>query len=377
MTKGYLAIALLLFAINSEAQYKVQFVFKQLPGYHKQNDTIYLAGSFNNWNPHNKRFACSPCTEKNGITIDLSKGMFEYKFTLGNWDAAEATNEGTPSANHYITVESDTTIHVDIDHWTDHFPRKSKETTASKNVQILDTAFYIPQLNRHRRVWIYLPESYATTRKNYPVLYMHDGQNVFDNATAGFGEWGVDEALDTLGKRYGEVIVVAVDHGSEKRINEYSPFDMEKYGKGEGDAYVDFLVQTLMPYINSHYRTKKSAKYTSIAGSSMGGLISIYAMLKYPTRFGAAGVFSPAFWIVPQLKEYAAKKAPKVKGRIYFYAGQQESQTMVPDMLSVFEILDKHSKAKLKTHIRAEGKHSEETWREEFPEFYSWLMKEE
>jgi predicted alpha/beta superfamily hydrolase len=376
MTKGCLAIALLLFAINTEAQYKVQFLFKQLPGYHKQNDTIYLAGSFNNWNPHNGRFACSPCTEKNGITIDLGKGMFEYKFTLGNWDAAEATNEGAPSANHCITVESDTTVFVDIDHWTDHFPRKPKETTASKNVQILDTAFYIPQLNRHRRVWIYLPESYATTRKNYPVIYMHDGQNVFDNATAGFGEWGVDEALDTLGKRHGEVIVVAIDHGGEKRINEYSPFDMEKYGKGEGDAYVDFLVQTLMPYINSHYRTRKSAKYTSIAGSSMGGLISMYALLKYPTKFGAAGVFSPAFWIVPQLKEYAAKRAPQVKGRIYFYAGQQESKTMVPDMLSVFEILDKRSKAKLKTHIRAEGKHSEETWREEFPEFYSWLMKE-
>ena len=73
---------------------------------------------------------------------------------------------------------------------------------------------------------------------------MHDGQNVFDNATSGFGEWGVDEALDTLAKMHGEMIVVAVDHGAEKRINEYSPFDMQKYGKGEGDAYVDFLAHT-------------------------------------------------------------------------------------------------------------------------------------
>ena len=109
----------------------------------------------------------------------------------------------------------------------------------------------------------------------------------------------------------------------------------------------------------------------------MGGLISFYAMLKYPNKFGAAGVFSPAFWIVEeQMKAFASKRASKLKGRMYLYAGQQESETMVPDMLSVFEILNQRSKAKLKTHIRAEGKHSEETWRAEFPLFYEWLMKE-
>jgi predicted alpha/beta superfamily hydrolase len=302
--------------------------------------------------------------------------MTEYKFTRGSWDDVESGAEGFPTQNHFINVESDTTVQIEIDHWADHFPKKAKETSASKNVQILDTAFYIPQLNRHRRVWIYLPESYSSSRKKYPVLYMHDGQNLFDNATAPYGEWGVDEALDTLGKEYGETIVVAVDHGAEKRINEYSPFDMEKYGEAEGDAYVDFLVHTLMPYINKHYRTKKSARYTAIAGSSMGGLISFYALLKYPNKFGTAGVFSPAFWIVPQLKDLAVEKSRKVKGRIYFYAGGQESETMVPDMLSVFETMNQRSKAKIKTHIRAEGKHSEETWRSEFPAFYAWLMKE-
>ena len=376
MKKGISALALLLFCINLLAQYKVQFRFRKLPPYHKQTDKVYLAGSFNNWNPKDERYAMLASNGKSGITIDLPRGMHEYKFTHGGWDAVESGNEAFPTQNRMIVVESDTIVNVEIDHWADHFPRKSKESTASKNVQILDTAFYIPQLNRSRRVWIYLPESYATTRNKYPVLYMHDGQNVFDNATAGFGEWGVDEAMDTLGKLYGEVIVVAVDHGAEKRINEYSPFDMEKYGKGEGDAYVNFLAETLMPYINRNYRTKKSAKYTAVAGSSMGGLISMYAILKYPKKFGIAGVFSPAFWVVPQLKEYATKKAAKVKGRLYFYAGGQESQSMVPDMLSVFEIINNHSKAKLKSHVRAEGKHSEATWREEFPLFYEWMMKE-
>ena len=107
----------------------------------------------------------------------------------------------------------------------------------------------------------------------------------------------------------------------------------------------------------------------------MGGLISFYAILKYPEKFGAAGVFSPAFWINPQLKNIDAKKAKKVKSKIYFYAGQQESETMVPDMLNVFEQMHERSKEKMKTVIRAEGKHNEATWREEFPAFYEWILK--
>ena len=92
------------------------------------------------------------------------------------------------------------------------------------------------------------------------------------------------------------MIVVAIDHGGTKRINEYCPYDMEGFGKGEGDQYLQFLVKTLKPYIDKNYRTKKDKENTYIAGSSMGGLISMYAVLKYPYVFGGAGVFSPAFW---------------------------------------------------------------------------------
>lgn len=273
-----------------------------------------------------------------------------------------------------MTIEQDTTITIEIQHWADHFPKKTRVSTASKNVHVIDTAFFIPQLNRYRRIWIYLPADYAKTNKKYPVLYMHDGQNVFDDATSGFGEWGVDEALDTLDPKHKEIIVVAIDNGGNKRINEYSPYDMPKYGKGEGDKYVDFLVQTLKPFIDKHYRTKTDAANTFILGSSMGGLISFYAILKYPNVFGGAGVFSPAFWITPQLKNINPAQAKKVKGKIYFYAGEQESETMVPDMLDVFNQMHKYSKAKMETVIRAEGKHNEPTWRKEFPLFYEWMF---
>src|SRR4028118_338545 len=111
----------------------------------------------------------------------------------------------------------------------------AKKSTATRNVKIISTNFYIPQLNRYRRIWIYLPESYASSRKKYPVLYMHDGQNVFEDSTSFSGEWGVDETLDTLASKTSECIVVAIDNGGDKRMNEYAPYNMERFGKGEGD----------------------------------------------------------------------------------------------------------------------------------------------
>jgi predicted alpha/beta superfamily hydrolase len=374
MKKVTFCIGLLFLLLASNAQYKVTFVIKKLPSYHHSSNKVYLAGNFNNWNPGDEKFLLKNVGKNPGITIVLSKGMYEYKFTEGSWENVEALDGGAPIENRSLVVENDTTIEIAIDHWADHFPKKEKHSTASKNVHIVDESFYIPQLDRHRRVWIYLPGSYSTSKKKYPVLYMHDGQNVFDEATSAYGEWGVDEALDSLGNQQKEIIVVAIDNGGEKRMNEYSPYDMEEYGKGEGDQYVDFLVQTLKPYIDKHYRTKKDEKNTFIAGSSMGGLISFYAILKYPKVFGGAGVFSPAFWITPQLKHINPHQAKKVKGKIYFYAGREESEHMVSDMLNVFEQMRHHAKAKMKTVIRAEGKHDEPTWRAEFPLFYKWIL---
>lgn len=361
-------MACLLGCVHAQAQYNITFHLKTLPSYHLANAPVFITGDFNNWNPGDSAFGFA----NNLLTIQLPKGTYEYKFTGGTWQTTEAGEEGKAVENRKLDVKSDTTIVITIMNWADHFPAPDKKSTASKNVHIIDTAFYMPQLNRHRRIWIYLPEHYASSRKKYPVLYMHDGQNVFDDATSYAGEWGVDETLDA---QTGECIVVAIDNGGDKRMNEYAPYDMEKWGKGEGDAYIDFIVKTLKPYIQKHYRVRRGHKHQFIAGSSMGGLISFYAMLKYPKAFGGAGVFSPAFWVAPQLKDAIETHAKHVKGKIYFYAGKEESARMVPDMLAVLEQMSKHSKAKMETVIRSEGQHSESRWRQEFPLFYNWLMK--
>lgn len=357
--------------LSAYSQYKVTFRLKNLPSYHGAGSPVFVAGSFNSWKPDSTTFRFS----NQSLTIRLPKGSYEYKFTQGSWQTGETEPNGAGIENRKLVVNGDTTILVDIAGWADHFPQPQKRSTVTENVHIIDTAFFMPQLNRYRRIWVYLPPGYASSHKKYPVLYMHDGQNIFDDSTSYSGEWGVDETLDTLGPQTKECIVVAIDHGGDKRINEYSPFDMEKWGKGEGDQYVDFLVKTVKPYIRKKYRTKRCRKHQFIAGSSMGGLISFYAMLKYPKEFGGAGVFSPAFWIVPQLKEVIPSKAKAVRGKIYFYAGKAESEGMVPDLLAVFMQMSKNSKAKMTTVIRTEGAHNEAHWRQEFPLFYKWLMK--
>lgn len=373
MLKTLMVFSFCIISLFSTAQYKITFQITGLPAYHNVADNIFIAGSFNNWNPAQTQSIFEK--DKNGnlfLTISPAKGKYEYKLTRGSWEKVESGAEGFPLENRMVEVIGDTVIKINVDHWADHFPKKAKASTANKNVQIIETAFFIPQLNRTRRIWIYLPESYSSSRKKYPVLYMHDGQNVFEDTSSFSGEWGIDEAMDTLGK-IKEMIVVAIDNGGDKRLNEYAPFDMERYGKAEGDEYVAFLINTLRPYINKKYRTKKCGKHNYVAGSSMGGLISFYAVLKFPKKWGGAGVFSPAFWIVPQLKNIVSERSKKVKGKIYFYAGKQEGDEMVPDMLAVFSKMNQYSKAKMETVIRSEGKHNEATWRKEFPLFYKWL----
>ena len=355
-----------------------------MPANSPSNSSIFIAGSFNNWNPQNKGYEFQKNNQGYFIVLSLNAGSYEYKITRGGWDKVESTNEGKDIGNRTLKVETDATVEVSIAGWKDLFTASSqaRKSTAGKNVRIIDTAFFMPQLNRVRRVWIYLPPTYNSSKKKYPVLYMHDGQNVFDDATSFSGEWGVDEAIDTLGLKIKECIVVGIDNGGNERLSEYSPYDFrwrtsnsDTKVEGAGDKYVDFLVKSLKPFIDKKYRTLKNKENTFTAGSSMGGLISMYAVLRYPKVFGGVGVFSPAFWTAPKIFDDMKVKGKKVKSKIYFYAGDDEGETMVPMTLRAFNEMHRVSKSKMCEVIRAGGKHNEQRWRMEFPLFYEWMMK--
>ncbi|OGX81786.1 hypothetical protein BEN48_06040 [Hymenobacter glacialis] len=370
---------MLSFAAHAQVTFKITAVPANTPA----NATIYMAGTFNNWNPASAAHALTRNPDGSyEITLPTGTGTIKYKFTRGAWAAVETTasNGQVPDRAFTFGSSAGPVLHQVLN-WEDLAGgTPSGQSTAAANVSVISTAFEMPQLGRTRRVWLYLPPGYATSGRRYPVLYMQDGQNVFDKLTAFAGEWGVDEALNLLnanGQDPTGCIVVAVDNGGANRIDEYSPWNNPQYGGGKGDLYLDFLVQTLKPYIDANYRTLTSRENTGIAGSSMGGLIATYAALRHPTVFGKVGVFSPSFWFATQpLFEYVHQHPVPANTRFYFVSGASESATMVPNMAAMRDSLLRGGvpAANISFNPRADGQHAEWFWQREFPAAYSWLF---
>jgi len=376
MKKKIIFCAFLLFGHNFFllGQQKITFETGKMPPGKVLNVHLFLAGDFNNWNPADSGWELKAGAAGRYVLLkNLPVGACSFKVTRGSWQTVECDAPGKPKENRRVNILKDTTIILDIDGWQDDFPPAEKIHTASAQVHIISEKFDIPQLGRERRVWIYLPAGYQLSKRKYPVIYMHDGQNLFDAYTSGYGEWGIDEIMDHLPEKK-QCIIVGIDHGGENRITEYDPYD-SKYGKGRGGDYADFLAQTLKPYIDSHYRTKPGARHTTIAGSSMGGLISMYAALKYPEVFGNAGIFSPAFWIAPELYKFAVHQSLPAGSRFYFVCGDAEGPGVVEDMQKMAGVVDaKNRKEKSVIVIIKGAGHNEKQWNGDFLGFYKWLM---
>jgi len=249
----------------------------------------------------------------------------------------------------------------------------AQQNTASEQVSTF--TIDAPQLKSSKKIWLYLPKSYASSTKRYPVIYMHDAQNLFDAKTSYAGEWNIDETLDSINA---QVIVIGIENGGDKRMEELTPFKHEKHGGGNANNYLDFIVKTLKPYVDKTYRTKMSSKNTAIFGSSLGGLVSFYATLKYPEVFGKVGCFSPAFWF--NRKEITAmmENSTSFKTKVYFLCGDNEGDDDVIRDLNSIEYLVNTKRCECKKLnkkvIVKGGQHNEKLWREGFKKAYLWLF---
>jgi len=191
-----------------------------------------------------------------------------------------------------------------------------------------------PQLQNVRDILVYLPPSYQKSQKRFPVLYMQDGYNLFDEATSFAGEWQVDETMERLSSQEGlEAIVVGIPNMGKQRLDEYSPFKDKQYGGGQGDAYIRFVVETLKSIIDNDFRTLTDKKNTGIMGSSMGALISLYAFFEYPDTFGFTGVMSPSLWFANSAIFHYLETAAYQPGNIYLDAGTREMGGRWPDQM--------------------------------------------
>ncbi|WP_298524519.1 alpha/beta hydrolase-fold protein [uncultured Christiangramia sp.] len=247
------------------------------------------------------------------------------------------------------------------------------QSTLSKNVKTFEIE--APQLNSHKKIWIYLPANYDLDEQKYPVIYMHDAQNVFDDSTAYAGEWNVDEFLDETNLK--KAIIVAIEHGGDNRISELTPYPNEKYGGGNGKKYVDFIRFTLKPHIDASYRTMADQANTGIFGSSLGGLISFFAAFEYPEVFSKIGVFSPSFWFSEQIYEKVRNSEIANNQKFYILAGKRESDSMVEEVNTMQDLLFSkglESQNMIVKFVEA-GEHNEKLWRENFGEAYQWLIE--
>ena len=338
---------------------------------------LYIAGDFTDW----KAGLPDYIMHKNGdgkwsITLPAQNSgtVLQYKFTRGPWTTVEKGQNGEEIGNRIFTFGiSSASVDVNILNWADV---GGSTSTAAENVKIMSKDFFMPQLNRSRRIWIYFPPAYETSGINYPVLYMHDGQNLFDDNTSFSGEWKVDETLNTLAAQGKRVpIVIGIDNGSE-RIAEYTPWTNPQYGGGDGDKYMQFIVETLKPYVDQHYRTLPDRENTGIMGSSLGGLISHYGALKYQSTFSKAGLFSPSYWFSDNVWSFTHDMGKKQEMKFYQLCGTAESASMVSEMKRMNDSLVKigFAQNQIFNKVIPDGQHNEKLWREAFGEAYLWLF---
>jgi len=225
----------------------------------------------------------------------------------------------------------------------------------------------------YRTIRVFLPKDYE--HKTTPLLYMLDGQNLFDEKTSYAGEWMIDEIISSfpLSK---QAVVIGIDHGNDKRMDELTPFTNEKYGGGDGALFLEWIMNTVKPYVYHKYSLKPNQDEIGIAGSSLGGLFAHYAAIKHPEYFTTAGVFSPSFWWSGDAYELAFDyvETNATPQHFIFQCGDSESDDMVPDMKRMHDIM--LSKNNTVTYSVLEGaNHSEKTWQALFPAFYaSWLQ---
>jgi predicted alpha/beta superfamily hydrolase len=354
----------------------------------KNNTSYFFASNLNGWNPASKDYQFQQTTAGFcELKIELPNvDLISFKITKGSWDLVECDESGKDVSNRVIEVSKiikDTIINIKIKRWKDDFVGVLKKSTASKNVKIISEQFNLTRLGKTRRIWVYTPSDYSTSTKKYAVMYMHDGQNLFDELTGPFGEWGVDECMDSMSKKLAlDLIIVGIDNGMSDRLSEYSPYDFKVKAdevntwdvKGTGTNYLESIVYDLKPHIDSVYRTKKDAKNTVICGSSMGGLISLYGIMRYPSVFGKAGVFSPAFWTnMDSLKMEISQRRTDWQGNVYMMAGGLEGKRYSDNLNEIHALLISQSKQNIPAKIIENGVHNEAFWRSDLPFFLQWI----
>jgi predicted alpha/beta superfamily hydrolase len=349
---------------------------------------IYISGDFNRWGLGTKAWPMTvlPDGSHAARLPNWVRGRYEFKFHLGDWSSEAINAQGSKLGNFSANFNDRKSAYdYTIDGWLGITPWPLAESTATPNVTLFSDDMRIPQLNRNRRIWVYLPPDYGKTNKRYPVIYMQDGQNVFDKATSFAGEWGVDETLNRLATQ-GDAgaIVIAINNGGRTRDEEFHPINPDNGRPGQADAYLSFIVNTLKPLVDSAFQTKPDRLNTAIIGASSGGTISLYGALKYPDVFGKAALFSTPLWLAPRFDALVpTANAHRPGTKLWFTCGATEKTGQGPagmfakDQPALIDALAAAGFSRttqLNATIDPVGQHGEAFWGRTFEGAYKWLF---
>jgi len=346
------------------------------------NAELTLGGDFNGWDPTQQGFELikndDGTYQYTFPTFDKGK-ILNFKVTRGNWDTVEIAETGANRDNRNYTVSGySQIINIEVADWAD---LSTKEVPSSIVGTVIIEDIELPTFEGQRKIRIYLPPNYKDSDKRYPVIYMTDAQNVFDSKTANAGEWQIDELMESFAEKGSALtsIVVAVDHAGDDRRMEYLPFNDNL---AQGKAFSDWLVNELKPNIDKRYRSKPAREYTSMMGSSMGGLIACYTALRHQQTISKVACLSSAFlrrlvgdhfidYIKNTPKRYAMKFHLDIGDNEFGLFGDnilKETQEVYQALLSVgFE------KQELRYQVIKGGTHDEPSWRSRTKDILLWL----
>jgi predicted alpha/beta superfamily hydrolase len=231
-----------------------------------------------------------------------------------------------------------------------------------------------------RSVRVHLPPGYEAAAGPYPVLYMHDGQSAYDAASTGArATWGADRAADALVSEGLAAVIVAVDSGPD-RIAEYSPWHEPRLGAGgHGAAYVDFVRRRVKPVIEREFAVRRDPPGVGTAGSSLGGLLSLFTTLRHPTEFGFCAALSPAIWYGSRAIVGIARGRDRAGLRCYLDIGTRESEAEADNRTDIENVrlmatVLREQGADIVLAIEPGAAHTEDAWRRRFPAALAWFL---
>ncbi len=346
-------------------QVTFRLIAESLPG----DSAAYITGGIEQlgqWNPGKVKMEYSGSHTWYKKVVLSAPTAVEYKYTLGSWEREGAGADGLPLPNFSKTILRDTLMADTVHAWTNGAQRLTPQHQVTGVLQFHRAMQGKGLADRDVAVW--LPHNYvANSNTRYPVIYMQDGQNLFDPATSSFGtEWRLDETCDSLINNHAipPVIVVGI-YNTPDRSAEYAPGE-------KGNAYMQFVVNTLKPYIDSAYRTMRDEEHTIVGGSSSGGLISFMLAWQYPQVFSKAICMSPALKI-SDLDYVKVVQASAKKKNLFLYmdvGGAGLETQLAPGIKEMITALKTKGYREGKDFVLItdpEAKHFEAAWAKRFP----------